>query len=265
MQVKKYSTVKEVQDDILILLKEFDRICKKNNIKYTLDGGTLLGAFRHDGFIPWDDDADVAILRKEYKKFVKCAKRDLDKNIFVFEEMGNPKTYSYTFAKLKLKNTYFCEPGGENVKENHGLWLDIFPIDNSLGKSYIIQSKIAWFLHDVRWKKNGRIFTAKKHNKLTTLLAKLLPYWLITFIINFTIRFYNIFPTKNVCKLSHYGKNKEPHSRKFYTELTTHKFCDTKLSVMKNAEEWLNLRYNGNWRKLPPKSQQKPGHSLKIS
>ena len=83
MQVKKYSTVKEVQDDILILLKEFDRICKKNNIKYTLDGGTLLGAFRHDGFIPWDDDADVAILRKEYKKFVKCAKRDLDKNIFV--------------------------------------------------------------------------------------------------------------------------------------------------------------------------------------
>ena len=99
MSDKHYSTISEVHADLLLILKEFDRICRKNDIKYTLDGGTLLGAFRHNGFIPWDDDADIAMLRKEYKKFLRCAKKELNHDAFVIEEIGNPKTYSYNFKK----------------------------------------------------------------------------------------------------------------------------------------------------------------------
>lgn len=63
--MKDNPTIQETQDEILVLLKEFDRVCRNNNIKYSLHGGTLLGAVRHGGFIPWDDDADVTMMREE--------------------------------------------------------------------------------------------------------------------------------------------------------------------------------------------------------
>ena len=78
-------TLKKVQKIELELLLEFDRICRKNNIKYSITGGTLLGAVRHGGFIPWDDDADVSMLRVEYEKFVKVCDTELDKVGFIFK------------------------------------------------------------------------------------------------------------------------------------------------------------------------------------
>ena len=72
----------------LELLLEFDRICRKNGIRYTIIGGTLLGAVRHKGFVPWDDDADVALLRSDYDAFVKALDEDLDKERFYFQDRG---------------------------------------------------------------------------------------------------------------------------------------------------------------------------------
>ncbi len=67
--------LKKVHEAELEILKEIDRICRKYNIKYALDSGTLLGAVRHQGFIPWDDDADVSMTRKNYEAFVRAARR----------------------------------------------------------------------------------------------------------------------------------------------------------------------------------------------
>lgn len=76
------TTLRKLQMTELEMLKEVDRICRKYDIKYSLDGGTLLGAIRHNGFIPWDDDADVVMLRPEYIRFYKACKKELDKDKF---------------------------------------------------------------------------------------------------------------------------------------------------------------------------------------
>ncbi len=83
-----HEMLKQIQEIELEMLLEVDRICKENNIKYSIIGGTLLGAVRHGGFIPWDDDADVAMLRPEYEKFCSIIDAKLDSSRFYFQNMG---------------------------------------------------------------------------------------------------------------------------------------------------------------------------------
>ena len=82
-------TLRKLQMIELEMLIELDRICRKNDIKYTIIGGTLIGALRNGGFIPWDDDIDVAMLRGEYEKFRKACKKDLDLSRFYFQDLKN--------------------------------------------------------------------------------------------------------------------------------------------------------------------------------
>ena len=75
--------IREVQKKLLMILIEFDRICRKHNIKYSLEGGTLLGAIKYKGFVPWDDDIDIVMERPEYERFLKVCKRELNKEFFL--------------------------------------------------------------------------------------------------------------------------------------------------------------------------------------
>lgn len=122
--------LRKMQLNLLEMLIEIDRICRKHHIKYSLDGGTLLGAVRHGGFIPWDDDIDVIMTREEYQKFYKVCKKDLDKSRFFLQEYRTDRYYRWGYEKLRRKDTEFIRLGQEHTKARTGLFVDIFVTDH---------------------------------------------------------------------------------------------------------------------------------------
>ena len=113
----------------LILADEVKRICEKHNIRYFMIAGTLLGAVRHKGFIPWDDDMDFGMLRNDYDKFVSVCAAEIDENKFYLQTDKKDKYYTFNFAKLRLCGTKVIESFSFDVQTNQGIYIDIFPID----------------------------------------------------------------------------------------------------------------------------------------
>lgn len=120
------SKLKEIE---LEMLDEFVRICNKHGIKYFLSGGTCLGAVRHKGFIPWDDDIDVGMLRDEYDRFAKICNDELGSD-YVFQDMRTEPNCGLCFGKIRKKGTVYSESYSAHINMSQGIWIDIFPYDN---------------------------------------------------------------------------------------------------------------------------------------
>ena len=112
----------------LDMLLEFDRVCKKHDIKYYLMGGTLLGAIRHKGFVPWDDDTDVMMLREDYEKF-KTLEYEFQYPYFLQTPQNDPGNL-YSTVRIRNSNTTMLVNMFKYEKFNQGVWLTVFPIDN---------------------------------------------------------------------------------------------------------------------------------------
>ena len=128
---KMSASLREHQDACLILLKEFDRVCKLLNIRYVLFAGTLLGAVRHKGFIPWDDDLDILMFRSDYERFLLEAEKHLNRDLFFLQkEFSNH--WPMFFSKLRLNRTTCLEKYyPKDLQEHNGIYIDIFPCDNA--------------------------------------------------------------------------------------------------------------------------------------
>lgn len=123
--------LEKVQKILLGYLLEIDKICRQNDIKYFLAGGTLLGAIRHHGFIPWDDDADVMMLREDYDRFRKVAQRELPDNIFVQLPTTEKGNYN-PFTKLRINDTMFAtEFTGHFMDMHNGIFFDVLSHDRT--------------------------------------------------------------------------------------------------------------------------------------
>ncbi len=118
----------EIQTCLLYLLKEFHTLCETNGLHYTLFGGTLLGAVRHKGFIPWDDDIDVGMMRKDYDRFVELMQNKISNE--KYELFSYPKDgYIYPFAKFCLCDSVLTEMEYKDKYSKLKLYIDVFPID----------------------------------------------------------------------------------------------------------------------------------------
>lgn len=122
-----HETLRRAQLVELDILKEVKRVCDKHGIQYWLDSGTLLGAVRHGGFIPWDDDLDIGMLRKDYERFAEIAPKEMGKE-YVFQNWYLTKGYCFPFGKVRKKGTVWQEMKAPRLQEN-GIYIDIFPYD----------------------------------------------------------------------------------------------------------------------------------------
>lgn len=124
------------QKALVVLLKEFDRVCRQLDIPYALFAGTMLGAVRHQGFVPWDDDVDVVLLREDYERFMKEAGPLLDREKFYLQQEFSAHWPMY-FSKLRLNGTTCLEKYHPKDPAIHqGISMDIFPCDNA-AKSHL--------------------------------------------------------------------------------------------------------------------------------
>lgn len=122
--------LQHLQKVILSIVKDIDDICRKNGIEYYLFGGSAIGAIRHKGFIPWDDDLDIIMDYKNYDKFIKICREQLDTNKYYLQE--GMVDWPMLYSKIRLNGTYLEEPGsyGED-KSKKGIFVDIFKLDNA--------------------------------------------------------------------------------------------------------------------------------------
>lgn len=161
--------LRKAQNIMVEMLCEIDRICKKHNIEYYISDGTLLGAIRHKGFIPWDDDLDISMTRENYNKFQKVAIKEISKDYFV-QTVETEKVYAINGCPMKIRHLHslFKEVARSNVKYNEGIFIDVFPMDRipSNKKLLNFQKKLGLFFlklkeindEDSKLKKTVKVF-----------------------------------------------------------------------------------------------------------
>ena len=119
--------LRKVQMTQLEIPKELKRVCDENNIRYFLNWGSYLGAVRHKGFIPWDDDMDFGMLREDYEKFRRIVTQKLDP-AYCFQDWYIDENYALPYGKIRKRNTLFVEAKSPRLEEN-GVYIDVFPMD----------------------------------------------------------------------------------------------------------------------------------------
>ena len=132
-------SLRDAQMLMVDILKEVHSICEKHGIKYFLDGGTLLGAVRHKGFIPWDDDMDIGMLREDYDRFLKIAKDELPEYLFLqtFETDDKYDIYQVP-CKIRYNGTILIEKDiAENDEMHNGVYIDVFPYDSHPKSNFV--------------------------------------------------------------------------------------------------------------------------------
>lgn len=251
--------LKQIQTIELEMLIEVDRICKENNIKYSIIGGTLLGAVRHGGFIPWDDDADIAMLRPQYEKFCSLIDEKLDNSRFYFQNMDRTEGYRWGYAKLRRKGTVFLRKGQEHMKYEQGIFLDIFPIDGT--PDFFIFRKIHKFrcfcVRKILWSTVGKKESKRKIERLVYTILSMIPECMVKKMYRSLILKNNPDTTKIVRTLTYPApKRLDGYYRKWFAQTAPISFEGYIFEGVKDYDGWLKFEF-GDYMKVPPKCKRK--------
>lgn len=253
----------EIELEILI---HFRQICIENQLTYYLTAGTLLGAIRHKGFIPWDDDIDILMPRKDYNKLSNLSAEIMTKNLF----LQNNKTdtnFPFYFSKIRKNNTNVEEEKFSDVSMNKGIYIDIFPLD-SCPKTFFFATfffKIIEFFSFVALSKVSKRFQCgytKKHMKLLFSLFRCLPLSFIFFLREFIRVLISIFSSDQcLCSVGGtHGYPKESYLADWFKHETVLIFEEELFPAPSCWHEILTSMY-GNYMDFPPKNERN-GHFI---
>lgn len=257
-----FEEIKEIELNILI---NFDDFCKKNNLEYFLSFGTLLGAIRHNGFIPWDDDIDVCMKREDYNKLIELAHKDRCISGSININLPLDKNYLYPIIKLTDDSTLAIQ---ELISKKHqtGVWIDIFPLDYLPDdeKQYNNLKKKSMFYRRL-WSVS---YISQSESKIKFYIKKI--YNMVANIFHINSHFW----VKKMLKLPYTYKGKRMGTyvmglchgntlqSSFLEETTLHTFEKHQFVIPQKYQDVLKCNYGEDYMQLPP-LDKRINHSIR--
>lgn len=252
----------EMQKRLLDIFKWLIGFLEKNNIRYYAIGGTMLGAVRHKGFIPWDDDIDIAIPRRDYEKLIALFDKQIDHYVLESPQKSDPD-YCYNYAKVYDINTTLIEKAKKSIIR--GLYIDIFPLDG-IGDDYkkslrnyksidkknmLLAMKLTGFRKGRKWWKNLASFVGyalpinckKTARKIDTMCSK-----------------HDFDESLFVGNLVSTYRSREIMKKEIFGTPTAYSFEGLKITGPEKFDDYLTTLF-GNWRELPPAEKRVSAHN----
>lgn len=263
-------SIKEIQSRQLELMKVVDIVCRKNNIRYYLISGSCLGAVRHKGFIPWDDDIDIAMFRDDYEHFLSIFNFSFDLSKFYLQNDNTEKDFILSLSRICILGTKIEQYGTAHLNINKCMFMDVFPLDNVPDKG-INRKRQMYELKIV-----NRIMTLKifylSHSRFKNLIKKMVSLALTPIPLGSlkSIRYriltrYNSTRTQCVSSMaSKYGYRKHIMSYEVYGNPVELEFEHEQFMFPQKYEEHLKKLFGNNFMDLPPISKREPAAKVFI-
>ena len=252
--------IKAFHKRLALVMQEIHSICEKNNIRYSMIGGTLLGAIRHKGFIPWDDDIDIAIPYHDYLKF-KNIVFSMHHEWLEFNLAGKTPQYFIPFIKAYDSRTTLIEEYTENPK---GIFIDIFPISyvgNTMEEA-LKEFRYHKFLSALLKRKGYKFSTGKARELILKILSSIIPQKFL--IKKIEDHYYLLNSSKKQYISDMDGSIKGIVPSNLFNDYILYNFDEYKFYGIRNADEYLRLVF-GDYMKLPPLEKRIPHHFVYLN
>ena len=262
-----YGRMDRIREIELDILKEVDAVCKENNIQYFLTAGTMLGAVRHNGFIPWDDDVDIGILPEDYEKFLKVCPESLSVD-YGYQSYSTELTSHYIHDKIRLKNSFFSTKYSNKYPMMNGVYIDVFVYNKTSDKPKK-QKRHIRYIHimrkiiGIRWADKPRKNMHYYFSVVALPIMRLFPFMTLHKIYTRLLRKYE---KKNThFRIDGTGFNLKKVGAfpdEWFHETIDHEFCGYEFPILKHYDEFLKHWYGEHYMELLPLSGRKSVHDV---